>query len=241
MSCEHECSFIIEFCLIDWLHAMCYNQIAPCGPITENKFSFNALVPWTSCFICSIVCLSLQCTLLRTNAWNPRSGLTAIHIYIIALVLGVNWGCCIRCKCMLKSMLVLSCGCVISGFFEVSINITDGDNQWELVEYQVQSSVIINDFAFSVQRKVIAYISLQLLFLIKCTCADGHFIHECMLECLTACVCLFSLCFASRFSYFVVAVVKRCSDLHYTSHNLLTDNQSADKQLFQWFVRLFFM
>lgn len=97
----------------------------------------------------------------------------------------------------------------------------------------MQSSVIINDFAFSVQRKVIAYISLQLLFLIKCTCADGHFIHECMLECLTACVCLFSLGFGSRFSYLVVAGVKRCLNLCYTSHNLLADNQSTDKQLFQ--------
>ena len=37
----------------------------------------------------------------------------------------------------------------------------DGDNQCKLVEYQVQSSVIINDFALSVQCKVIAYISLR--------------------------------------------------------------------------------
>lgn len=48
------------------------------------------------------------------------------------------------------------------------------------------SSVIMNDFAPSVQCKVIAYISLQFHFLGKCTCTDGYFIHER----LTACACL---------------------------------------------------
>lgn len=47
------------------------------------------------------------------------------------------------------------------GFFLASINIADGDNQWKRLESQVLSSVIINDFAPSVQCKVIAYISLQ--------------------------------------------------------------------------------
>lgn len=53
------------------------------------------------------------------------------------------------------------------------------------------SSVIINDFARSVQCKVIAYISLQFLFLVKCTFTDGYFIHECLTAGMCACFFFF--------------------------------------------------
>lgn len=85
-------------------------------------------------------------------------------------------------------------------FLGFSINITDGYNQWKLLECQVLSSVIINDFARSVQCKVIAYISLQFLFSVKCTCTDGYFIHEC----LTACMSAWFFFFSSRVAYILL-------------------------------------
>lgn len=54
--------------------------------------------------------------------------------------------------------------CVILWLKKASIHISNGDNQWKLVEYQVLSSVIVNDFALSVRLKVIAYIRLQFPF-----------------------------------------------------------------------------
>lgn len=54
--------------------------------------------------------------------------------------------------------------CVILWLKKASIHISNGDNQRKLVEYQVLSSVIVNDFALSVRLKVIAYIRLQFPF-----------------------------------------------------------------------------
>lgn len=53
---------------------------------------------------------------------------------------------------------------------------------------------------------VIAYIiSLQCLFLVKCSCTKGCFIHGCMFKCLTG-KCLFCLSSYMLISFYLVLI-----------------------------------